>query len=126
VNASVVNVEFTTDGLFFTLGKMMPPLRDNLAVVPLAMAWVMLMIVLPAIEGRVEDADEEVGGAAGKVVVGNASVKSSTTEYLMESIETISCRRVLVNFTENCFTDCFTSLKIRKISLPNVIDRNTI
>lgn len=29
VSMSVENVEFTTDGLFFTLGKIMPPLRDS-------------------------------------------------------------------------------------------------
>lgn len=37
LSASVAIVEFTTDGLFLTLGKMIPPLRDTagLAAVPL-------------------------------------------------------------------------------------------
>jgi hypothetical protein len=84
VNASAVNVVFTTDGLFLTLGKMIPPLRDNLAVVAFTMACVILMMLLPAIDGNVDTDDDIV---AGNVVVGNTSVKSSTTEYLIERIE---------------------------------------
>jgi hypothetical protein len=84
VNASAVNVVFTTDGLFLTLGKMIPPLRDNLAVVAFTMACVILMMLLPAIDGNVDTGDDIV---AGNVVVGNTSVKSSTTEYLIERIE---------------------------------------
>lgn len=91
---SVENVELTTDGLFLTLGKMMPPLRDNgfvvlaLTLVGMAFDWMVLAgnAFAPAAAGESVVDDEDNGddeGDAGNVVVGSGgSVNSSIREYL--------------------------------------------
>lgn len=89
----MVNVELTTDGLFFTLGNMMPPLRDNgfVALCGMAFDWIVLAgnALAPLFGGvvLVEDvADDGEGGADEddeNVVVGSGgSVNSSIKEYL--------------------------------------------
>lgn len=60
LKTSVVNVEFTTDGLFLTLGNIMPPLRDIgfvllLDVVADAVTFMLLCVV------DVDDDDDVVG-----------------------------------------------------------------
>lgn len=76
---SVENVVFTTDGLFFTLGNMIPPflesgLTDDVNVI-LRTPFVVAELWVVDVSGVV--VDDVVDG-----VVGTCSVKSSTTEYL--------------------------------------------
>lgn len=90
LSASVANVEFTTDGLFLTLGKIMPPFLDAAgfvavplpcgmalmfgpAVAPLRLTFtVTVLLLLP------------VGVVDGNVVIGSGgSVKSSKIENLL-------------------------------------------
>lgn len=95
----MVNVELTTDGLFFTLGNMMPPLRDNngfvvlaLPLIGMAFDWIVPVgnVLAPTFAGvvLVEDDDDDDGGAEDddddeNVVVGSGgSVNSSIKEYL--------------------------------------------
>lgn len=91
---SVVNVELTTDGLFLTLGKIMPPLRDNgFVAFALALIGIAFDAIMPGgnrlppafdgvvlVEGSVDgSADDE---AANVVVGSGGSVNSSINEYL--------------------------------------------
>lgn len=92
----MVNVELTTDGLFFTLGNMMPPLRDNgFVVLAFTMAGMAFDCTTPTGDGYAPTldgvvlVDDDVDGDADEdvvdvnVVVGSGgSVNSSINEYL--------------------------------------------
>lgn len=66
---SVAKVLFSTEGLFLTLGKMMPPLRETFLAVPVvvellfelfALLWVVLLVlVLDAVLVEVEEDDDD-------------------------------------------------------------------
>lgn len=138
----MVNVEFTTDGLFFTLGKMMPPLRDNgfvaLALVGMAFAWIgpapapafgnKLTIVAGVVLDVDDDDDDDVNGADdadAKVVVGNGkSVNSSTKEYLRKvQLKHLTLREIEMIFSQKELT---CSGRIRQVDQwldPIVIQR---
>lgn len=48
---SVVNVVLTTDGLFFTLGNIIPPLRENGFIVLCGIVFACAVLVLSVLEG---------------------------------------------------------------------------
>lgn len=85
----MANVELTTDGLFLTLGKMMPPLRDNgfvvlaFTLVGMAFDWMGNAFAAPG-DSVVDDEDNgnDEGDAENVVVGSGGSVNSSIREYL--------------------------------------------
>lgn len=114
---SVVKV-VTTEGLFLTLGNIIPPFRDSgLEVVDefdteFAVLTVMLDELCVVVDVVVVRAVVDVL-AEGYVVVGKASVKSSTTEYLLIIHQNINSNIIGI-FLKNCITLKSFNLLFRK------------
>lgn len=69
LKTSVVNVEFTTDGLFLTLGNIMPPLRDIGFVLLLdVVADAVTLMLLCVVDVEDDDDDDDVVGTLLPVV----------------------------------------------------------